>query len=118
MQLNEYCRLANRTNSELDTEVLNTLHMLMGMQTEIGELTDPFKKQLAYGKKIDWINVQEEIGDLMWYVGNLCYMLNFNLEDILEKNIEKLKTRYPEKFNSNQAINRNTVEERKILESK
>ena len=43
MKINEYCELANRTNANLDTEVLNTLHMLMGMQTEIGELADPFK---------------------------------------------------------------------------
>ena len=117
MQLNEYCELANRTNANLETETLNTLHMLMGMQTEIGELTDPFKKQLAYNKPVDWINVKEEIGDLMWYIGNLCYMLNFDLEEIIEKNIEKLKARYPEKFDSDKAINRNLSKERDILES-
>ena len=117
MQLNEYCELANRTNANLETETLNTLHMLMGMQTEIGELTDPFKKQLAYNKPVDWINVKEEIGDLMWYIGNLCYMLNFDLEEILEKNIEKLKARYPDKFDSGYAIQRNLNKERDILES-
>jgi len=117
MNINEYCELANRTNANLETEVLNTLHMLMGMQTEIGELTDPFKKQLAYNKPVDWINVKEEIGDLMWYIGNLCYMLNFDLEKILEKNIEKLKTRYPDKFDSGYAIQRNLNKERSILES-
>lgn len=117
MKINEYCELANRTNSELNNEVLNTLHMLMGMQTEIGELTDPFKKQLAYGKEIDWFNVKEEIGDLMWYIGNLCYMLNFDLEEILEKNIEKLKARYPDKFDSEYAIQRDLNKERNILES-
>ncbi|HBD95843.1 MAG TPA: hypothetical protein DC057_16865 [Spirochaetia bacterium] len=117
MQLNEYCELANRTNANLETEVLNTLHILMGMQTEIGELTDPFKKQLAYNKPVDWTNVKEELGDLMWYIGNLCYILNFDLEEILEKNIEKLKARYPEKFDSDKAINRNLSKERDILES-
>lgn len=117
MKLNEYCELANRTNSELNNEVLNTLHMLMGMQTEIGELTDPFKKQFAYNKPIDWTNVREEIGDLMWYIGNLCYILNFDLEEILEKNIEKLKARYPEKFDSHYAIQRDLNKERNILET-
>lgn len=117
MKINEYCELANRTNANLNTETLNTLHMLMGMQTEIGELTDPFKKQLAYNEPIDWINVKEEIGDLMWYIGNLCYMLNFDLEEILEKNIEKLKVRYPDKFDSEYAIQRDLNKERNILES-
>jgi len=117
MKINEYCKLANRTNADLGSETSNTIHMLMGMQTEIGELTDPFKKQFAYNKPIDWFNVKEEIGDLMWYIGNLCYMLNFDLEEILEKNIEKLKVRYPDKFDSGYAIQRNLNKERDILES-
>jgi NTP pyrophosphatase (non-canonical NTP hydrolase) len=91
--------------------------MLFGMTTEIGELTDQFKKHLAYGKSIDWINVKEEIGDLMWYVSEFCNQHQFDLEEILATNIEKLQTRFPEKFDSDYAINRNLTAERQILES-
>ena len=117
MQIKDYVELSGRTCAKLDNEVLDTFHMLSGMSTELGELTDPFKKQLAYNKPIDFVNVQEEIGDLMWYVANLCRINNFDLESILQNNIDKLQSRYPEKFTKEFAINRNLEKERKILEN-
>lgn len=112
--------MTSRTNAPLgDTyPMLTNVHMVMGMQTEVGELQDVFKKNLAYGKKIDWTNVKEEIGDLMWYIAEFCNTNGFDLEDILATNIAKLKARYPEKFTAENAINRDTDTERQILESK
>ena len=37
------------------------------MLTELGELADPPKRELAYGKDIDSVNVLEECGDFLWY---------------------------------------------------
>jgi len=116
MQIKEYVTLSERTCAKLDNQVLDTFHMLSGMMTELGELTDPFKKQLAYNKPVDFINVQEELGDMMWYIANFCRINNFDLEKILQNNIDKLKARYPEKFTVEDAINRNLDKERKILE--
>ncbi len=118
MTIKEYQKLTSRTNAPLtEYNDLTSIHMLFGMTTEIGELTDQFKKHLAYGKSIDWINVKEEIGDLMWYVSEFCNQHQFDLEEILATNIEKLQTRFPEKFDSDYAINRNLTAERQILES-
>lgn len=116
MDVYEYVRDASRTRSNLDDQTLDILHMLLGMQTEVGELADPFKKNMAYKKEIDYINVKEEIGDLMWYVANLCDILDFNLEEIMITNINKLKTRFPEKYTHEKAISRNLDKEREILE--
>jgi len=116
MQLNKFCELTERTCAKLNNENLDNFHMLMGMATEIGELIDVFKKNLAYNKPIDWVNVQEEIGDLMFYVGSFCRMHGFDLEKILDTNIQKLIARYPEKFTKENAINRNLDKEREILE--
>ena len=80
------------------------------------EISDVFKKKLAYNKDIDWVNVKEEIGDLMWYISNFCNLNNWDLREILNTNIQKLKIRFPEKFEENQAINRNLEQERKTLE--
>lgn len=119
MTLKEYQTHTTRTNAPLENSYrdMTALHMLMGMMTEVGELTDQFKKNLAYGKDIDWVNVKEEIGDLMWYISEFANHYNYDLEEILETNISKLQKRFPEKFTSEDAINRNLDAERKILEA-
>lgn len=118
MTIKEYQKQSGRTNAPLGDAYndLTSIHMLMGMVTEVGELTDQFKKNLAYGKDIDWVNVKEEIGDLMWYISEFANQHNFDLEEILETNIGKLQKRFPEKFTTENAINRNLDDERKILE--
>lgn len=119
MTIKEYQKHTTRTNAPMESSYshMTTLHMLMGMMTEVGELTDQFKKNLAYGKDIDWVNVKEEIGDLMWYISEFANEYNFDLEEILATNIAKLQKRFPEKFTSEYAINRNLDAEREILEA-
>jgi len=116
MNLNEYTKNAKRTTAKLRTETMDDLHMVLGMVTEVAELADAYKKYIAYGKDLDFINIQEEIGDLMWYIANLCAFNNFDLEKILETNINKLRVRYPEKFSEDHANNRDLQKEREILE--
>ena len=48
INLNEYVQWTENTSAKLEGKAVDTLHCLLGMQTEIGELTDPFKKSLAY----------------------------------------------------------------------
>jgi NTP pyrophosphatase (non-canonical NTP hydrolase) len=116
MDLKTYTEKAHRTMAELDYSLFDNLHMLMGMMTEVGELVDAYKKYLVYNKPLDMINVQEEIGDLMWYVANFCRLNCFDLEEILGNNIKKLEQRYPEKFTTEDATNRDLSAERKVLE--
>lgn len=84
----------------------------------ISKLQDYVKKYLAYGKQI---NRDKEENSLIIILNGLDAIINMyevNLEDVLEKNISKLRQRFPEKFDSNLAINRNVEKERKILEGK
>ena len=48
----------------------------------------------------------EEIGDVAWYIAEIAYALNVDLETVLTKNIEKLKKRYPEGFSVERSLNR------------
>ena len=116
MDLREYTLAAARTCPTLGPVGLNDLHMVLGMVTETAELADVFKKDLAYGKPIDWVNVGEEVADIMWYLVNFCRMNNIDLERELDKNINKLRVRYPLSFTGEQAINRNVAAERVELE--
>ena len=118
MKADTYCELASRTDAPIGNTYsnLHAVHMIMGMVTEVGELQDVYKKHLAYGKPIDEVNEKEEIGDLMWYIGCHCKHKGWSLEEIMESNIKKLQGRYPDKFTSDKAINRDLEFERKILE--
>jgi NTP pyrophosphatase (non-canonical NTP hydrolase) len=116
MELNDYAEWTKNTCASLDTHKEDITHMLFGIITETGELTDIFKKSLAYGKEIDWVNVEEEIGDIMFYIASFCRINGLDLENIIKTNVLKLESRYPEKFTEYHATNRDLLHERKILE--
>lgn len=96
---------------------LMVLHALMGITTECGELMDQLKKHLIYGKELDGINIMEEDGDLRWYLSLLEFACGYSADTAQEKNIEKLRARYPNKFNEVSALMRDLTKERGILEA-
>ena len=100
----------------LREDLSDELHKVIGISTEAGELLDAYKKHFAYGKNLDVVNVGEEIADIMWYISNLCRIKGIDLEEMMERNINKLKARYPDKFSQEKALNRNLDIERDILE--
>lgn len=118
IKLENYTKWTGKTCAKLYSQKDDINHMLFGMITEVGELIDIFKKDLAYNKKIDWVNVEEELGDLMFYVASFCRITNLDLDDIILTNVNKLEERYKENFTEQEAKNRNIEKERKILEKK
>ena len=42
----------------------------------------------------------------MWYMANLCTVFDISMEEVAQKNIAKLKKRYPQGFSANDSINR------------
>lgn len=112
LESNDYDAILSRTQTKL-----RLLHGLIGICTETGELQDQLKKHLFYGRQLDTVNLKEELGDLLWYIALCCDELGLTLEEIMERNIEKLELRYRDKkFKDTQALNRNLDAERKILE--
>jgi NTP pyrophosphatase (non-canonical NTP hydrolase) len=77
----EYQGLAARTCPNLPGEHENERHMNLGVITEIGEVLDIFKKNLAYGKAIDVVNLGEELADIAWYIVNKCRFHEISLDD-------------------------------------
>lgn len=115
MEIRDYQYKSKRTNKIIGG-MSDNLHMSLGLTTESAEIADVFKKHLAYGKEVDWVNIKEELGDLMFYVVNMCNINGWDLRDILDTNVAKLKARFPEGFEEEKALNRNLTTERTILE--
>lgn len=109
----DFAEIQKRMNSVC---FIRLLHGGIGCTTEAGELMDAIKKWTFYGKEIDKVNIKEELGDLFWYIALICSELNFSFEEIQELVIKKLKTRYPEKYSNEAALNRNLEDERRTLE--
>ena len=92
------------------------LHGAMGVSTESGELLDTLKKHIFYGKDLDVPNIKEEVGDVLWYLTIIARSCGFTIEDAMEANVRKLKVRYPEKFTTENALNRDTVKEMQAVD--
>jgi len=118
---NEYQELAMRTNNHKASEcvaktlcchdqhtqdVCGIMNAALGLSGEVGELNDMIKKWIFHEKPIDMLHLKKEIGDVCWYIAMMCEAWGFNLEQIMQLNINKLKERYPEGFDVVRANNR------------
>ncbi len=92
------------------------LHAVMGVASEGGELVGPVKAQMFYNRPLDLVNIDEEFGDILWYIAIYCTARGKKISDLMAQNNAKLKARFPNKFTEFDANNRDLFNERKILE--
>lgn len=96
--------------------VVRLLHSVLGLSSETGEIMEALVGHVFDGLTLDKINIKEEFGDVSWYTGIGCDAVDTTLLQVLTTNIEKLEVRYPEKFTTYHAENRDLESERKVLE--
>jgi NTP pyrophosphatase (non-canonical NTP hydrolase) len=128
MQINEYQQQANVTEwtpdfvrlegqtPEHNRMVAQLIHAFLGLASEVGEVADALKKHIIYGKALDEVNILEEGGDLEWYVALMLTAVKKTMEECMQKNIDKLRARYGDKFSQAAALTRDLDKERKALE--
>jgi len=102
---NEYQRLAGRTINMNLTRVRQEQHALHGMVGEIGELHSIYQKGYQ-GHEFDFAHVKKEVGDLLWFIAEYCTAMGWELEEVMQMNIDKLKSRFPEGFESEKSLHR------------
>ena len=106
MEVNEYQKLAMATlNPELNKKDV-LINSVMGLCCESGEAIDIVKKWMAQGHELDKEHLAKELGDIAWYLAEAATALDLPLEDILQANIDKLKKRYPEGFQTEKSLTR------------
>lgn len=126
----EYQELAMRTNDGKATERLlsmvdifnlmeqeepgkpgdlgGILNGCLGLSGEVGEFTDMVKKWIFHEKPLDAEHAQKEMGDVLWYVAMICHSFGWDMERIMQMNIDKLKARYPDGFDVELSAHRKT----------
>lgn len=106
MTINEYQALAMRTlNPQLSKKDV-LINGVMGLCGEAGEAIDIVKKHLAQGHDLNRESLIKELGDVAWYLAETAYALDIPLEEVMQRNIDKLKARYPQGFETVRSIER------------
>lgn len=98
MTINEYQKAALRTVQ--GTNGLNITNGALGLCGEAGEVADLIKKSLYQGHVLDIDHLALELGDVAWYIAIMAESIGLDLETVLQMNVDKLKKRYPEGFDS------------------
>ncbi|MEG1523848.1 MAG: nucleoside triphosphate pyrophosphohydrolase family protein [Clostridia bacterium] len=107
MKINEYQDAAMRTANATLTFHEQLQNGIMGLCGESGECADILKKYLFQGHPLDPEHIAKELGDIAWYLSLSATAIGYDLETILQMNVDKLKARYPDGFNTEQSLHRN-----------
>ena len=94
VELNEYQKRAMTTRS---ANANSLEYMTLGLVGEAGEVANKVKKILRGDYAADdpelVATLRDEIGDCLWYVAGLVDVLGLELDDVAQRNLEKLADR-------------------------
>lgn len=65
----------------------------LGIAGEGGEVAEKVKKWLRGDKELDKLELLKEAGDVLWYLTSLADDLGYTLQDLVDENVKKLKSR-------------------------
>ena len=75
----------------------NNIYPTLGLVGEAGEVAEKVKKVIRDKNGIfdeeSKKAIKKELGDVLWYLSNLCNEFNFSFEEVALQNLEKLKLR-------------------------
>jgi len=84
----------------------DVLHAVLGILNEAGEIAEALLR-ITTGESADFINMDEEFGDSEWFRALYLVGRGIPVQQLWERNIAKLKARYPEKFDGDQMDDEN-----------
>lgn len=75
----------------------NYIYPTLGLVGEAGEVAEKIKKVIRDDNGIiseeKKLEIEKELGDVLWYLAQLSTELKITLEDVAQSNLEKLKSR-------------------------
>ena len=91
-----YQQAAARTGTPIATDH-PVVYPTLGLVNEAGEVAGKIKKIFRDRQGVitdeDRAALTLELGDVLWYVSELCTRLGISLEDVAERNVAKLADR-------------------------
>lgn len=122
MSTDEYEALAMRTEADqrkilhrlvqLGPDAMRLDNAARGLAGDAGEVSSAVMKYIEYGRDLDRVNLVEEVGDCLWRLAQVCKAAGFTLNQAMQANINKLRSRYPDRYSDERSANRNPEAER------
>lgn len=103
--------LDRRTDPVFNALHPEVFHGMLGLVTEASEIAEILIAPNEAEGGLDEVNLMEEMGDLLWYMAITCRALGTDFDALMEMNIAKLKTRYPDKYSHEDALERDLESE-------
>jgi len=93
----EYQKQALTTAHNTHEPLMEKTIWAMGVAGEAGEVVEKWKKIVAYKggetTQEDLDELAKELGDVVWYIAVMAHSLGYSFDDIMARNVEKLKSR-------------------------
>jgi NTP pyrophosphatase (non-canonical NTP hydrolase) len=93
----DYQEKALTTAKFSEDEFKDTMHWVLGVSGEAGEIAEKFKKIIRDKNgeisESDRAELKKEIGDVLWYLAVLARQLGLSFEEVASDNLAKLKSR-------------------------
>ncbi len=105
--LREYQKFCQMTAKGFNNKEKEILAWGLGIAGEAGDVAGCIKKTFAHGND-QRKGIRENIGDTLWYAAMISNFFGWDLQEILEENIKKLKKRYPKGFTKKAAQRKGT----------
>ena len=106
-KMHEYdMKFSSEQRNKESVDIGGIFNACLGLSGEVGEFNDMIKKWVFHEKELDMEHAKKEAGDILWYVVMLCESFGWNMEEIMQMNVDKLKARYPEGFDVERANHR------------
>lgn len=72
---------------------VGVLYTALGLAGESGEVAEKVKKYIREGDEQYLDDLEDELGDVLWYLARLADELDLDLDDVAERNLDKLLDR-------------------------
>ena len=95
--LREYQDLCKLSAKKFDTPEKEILTWGLGVAGEAGDVASCIMKTYAHDND-QKAGIKENIGDALWYAAMICNFFDWDMQELLDENIEKLRKRYPQGF--------------------
>ena len=107
LQLNDYQKIAHETADYPEGKIVDTkegvehyinyIYPALGLSEEAGEVAGKYAKAVRDNAGViddeRKKEIVKELGDVLWFVSELCTSLNVSLAEVAQKNLDKLASR-------------------------
>ena len=106
-KMQEYdMKFSSEQSNKESVDIGGIFNACLGLSGEVGEFNDMIKKWVFHEKNLDMEHAKKEAGDILWYVVMLCESFGWNMDEIMQMNVDKLKASYPDGFDVERANHR------------